>query len=132
MAGMWRITMAAGLAGIVVMSAGCLKATSNVTYNCGNVPPSSSILKQIKVGQTSDASVIAMLGKPSRGEVVDGNGMLIYEYGRTKVSHFSMLFLDTDKTEKTDYRYGFEIKNACVADAWKDRQDTVVKSDLKH
>lgn len=108
---------------LAVLAGGCL-VTSGKNMNESGTKVSSSTLRQVELGETSAAWLVATLGEPSECTKVEGHpNVEIYRYDHVVTSRSSgtifLLFATGSKKQVAERTY-FEITDGVVTKHWKE------------
>lgn len=118
-----RTAMTASALALVLLTGGCL-VTSGKSMNESGMKVSNSTLKQIELGETSAAWLVATLGEPTDKTCVEGHPETeIYRYDHVTTSRSSgtifLLFATGAKKQVSERAY-FEVTNGVVTKYWKE------------
>jgi hypothetical protein len=106
-----------------MFAGGCL-ITSGKSYNESGMKVSSSTLKQVELGETTGAWLVATLGEPTECTKVGGNpNVEIYRYDHVTTSRSSgtiFLVFATGAKKQVSERAFFEITDGVVTKFWKE------------
>lgn len=108
----------------LALSAGGCLVTSGKSMNESGMKVSSSTLKQVELGTTSAAWLVATLGEPTEKTVVEGHpNVEIYRYDHVTTSRSSgtiFLLFATGAKKQVSERSFFEITDGVVTKFWKE------------
>ena len=112
---------APALALFVITAGGCLVVTGK-SIDTSGVQISKSTLKQIEIGETSEAWLVATLGEPTSRTVVESHpdtAVLRYEYtvAKSKGSAIFLIFAGGSEEKTTTSTY-FEVVDGVVSRWW--------------
>jgi len=116
------VSIAAVLA-LAGIASGCL-VTSGKNMSESGVKVSSSTMKQVELGETSAAWLVATLGEPTARTCVEGYpNVEIFRYDHVQTSRSSgtiFLLFATGSKKQVSERAFFEITDGVVTKYWKE------------
>ena len=121
---MLRRSMLMLAAALPMLLAGCLVMSGQSSHESG-IKVSQPTLRQIEIGTTTEAWLIATLGEPWRRSAVEGKEnveLLVYEHTVHETSGGSVLFLFAggSDVDRTSVAY-FEVTDGVVTRYWTEK-----------
>ena len=118
-----RSAMVVSVLSLAVFAGGCL-VTSGKSVSGSGMQVSGSTLRQVEIGETSAAWLVATLGEPTERTCVEGYpNVEIFRYDHITTSRSSgtifLLFATGSKKQVSERTY-FEITDGVVTKYWKE------------
>lgn len=116
-----QVTVGVFLAVFIMAASGCLIISGKTVHESG-VKITDSTLRQIRIGETTEAWILATLGEPTtRTEVEDGTVMLRYDHCITRAEGGAvfLIFAGGSETRTRSSTY-FEIRDGIVTRVWSE------------
>lgn len=118
-----RVTGVVAALSLALLAGGCL-VTSGKSVSESGVQVSLQTIKQIEIGKTSAAWLVATLGEPTSRTCVDGYpNVEIFRYDYVTTSRSSgtiFLLFATGSKKQVKERTFFEITDGVVTKVWKE------------
>lgn len=117
------VTVGVLLVVFIIVASGCLIVSGKTVHESG-VKISDSTLRQIRIGETTEAWILAALGEPTaRTEVEDGDGLVMLRYDhcitRAEGGAVFLIFAGGSETSTRSSTY-FEVRDGIVSRVWSE------------